>query len=142
MTGFTDEQVFLGNWGEVWFDGEYMAEVKSFRAEINISYEDISRVRSLMKGKKMTEIEGSGEVVLHKVSSYIMKKIADSLKKGVAPRFTIMSKLDDPNAEGSERIVCYDCVFEKSILADWERGSVGEESYSFNFGDWAILDAV
>lgn len=142
MRGFNSDQVMLGTWGEVWVEGEYLAEVTAFRAEINISYEDISKVRSLMAGKKMTGIDGAGEVTMHKVSSFLMKKVADLLKEGKSPDFTIISKLDDPNAVGSERVVCYHCKFEKTTLADWEHGSIGEESYSFTFEDWDILDSV
>lgn len=140
MNNMASSNVFLGTWGEVWFDGQYMAEVTSFRAEVNISYEDIQRVRNLMTGKKMTGIEGEGEVTMHKVSSYVMNRVNDALKNGKAPSFTIISKLKDPDAIGAERIACYDCKFEKMTLADWERGNLGEESYSFTFEDWEILD--
>lgn len=38
MTGFNDEQVWLGTWGKVWVDGELLSEATAFRAEVTISY--------------------------------------------------------------------------------------------------------
>lgn len=142
MKGYNDEQAFLGTWGEVWFDGDYMAEVKKFRAEVEISYDDVPQCRKLAKGKKMTGIEGKGEVSLVKVSSYVTEKVSAALKAGKVPKFTIISNLNDPNAVGAERIACYDSKFEKMTLADWERGTIGEESYSFLFSDWELLDTA
>ena len=34
MKGFRPEQVINGTWGEVWFDGEYLAQVTACKAEV------------------------------------------------------------------------------------------------------------
>lgn len=142
MNGFDAKQVFNGAYGECWFDGQYMAEVTACKGEINIKYEAVSRVRNLIDGQKMVGMEGKGEVKLHKVSSFIMKKVSDSLKAGKTPSFTIISKIDDPDAVGGERVVYYNCKLDKAILSDWERGKKLEESYSFTFEDWELLDTA
>ena len=142
MNGYTSDQVFNGTYGEVWFDGDYMAETESLKAEVDLSYESVSRVRNLADGKKLIGIEGKGEVKLKKVSSYVTKKMSGNLKKGKSPSFTIISKIDDPDAIGAERVALYGCKFDKMILADWERKKVGEESYSFTFEDWELLDTT
>ncbi len=142
MKGYDSEQVMSGTWGEIWIDDTYMAEVKKFRAEINASYEDVKRSRHLMIGKKLVSLSGEGEVTLNKTTSALMYKISEALKNGKSPSFKIIGKLDDPNAIGGERIVLYSCKFEKATLADWETGGIGEESYSFTFEDWDILDAA
>nr|DAE00852.1 MAG TPA: tail tube protein [Siphoviridae sp. ctitf6] len=142
MEGYRPDNVISGTWGEVWMDDDYMAEVISFKAEVGIKYSDIPMARHLVNGKKMTNLELSGEVKFHKVSSAISSRISDSLKGGRTPAFKIISKLDDPDALGAERIVCYGCKFDKAILADWEVGKNGEESYSFSFEDWDFLDEI
>lgn len=142
MNGYTSDQVFNGTYGEVWFDGDYMAETESLKAEVDLSYESVSRVRNLADGKKLIGIEGKGEVKLKKVSSYVTKKMSGKLKKGKSPSFTIISKIDDPDAIGAERVALYGCKFDKMIFADWERKKVGEESYSFTFEDWELLDTT
>lgn len=43
---------------------------------------------------------------------------------------------------GGERVAFYGCKLDKAILTDWEAGKNGEESYSFTFEDWEILDSV
>ena len=127
MNGYTSDQVFNGTYGELWVDGDYMAEAEAVKAEVNLSYESIPRARSLTDGKKLTGIEGKGEI---------------KLKKGKSPNFTIISKIEDPDAIGAERMALYNCKFDKMILADWERKKVGEESYSFTFEDWELLDTT
>lgn len=140
--GFNDNQVINGTWGELWIDGEYMAEVISCKAELKANYTDITRVRRLTTGKKLTGIEGSGEVKLHKVTSTMMKKIADALQEGKTPTATIISSLSDPDNGGNERVALYDCAFEGATLADWEAQKNGEETFSFSFTSWEILDSI
>lgn len=142
MQGFNDEQVINGTWGELWFDGEYMAEVISAKGEFSAEYTDILRVGRLTKGKKLTGLEGSGEVKLHKVSSSIAKKVLACFKKGKVPKYTIITKLSDPDNGGTERVAFYNCVIDKATLADWEAGKNGEETYGFTFTDAEYLDSI
>ena len=138
MTGYDDNQVWVGTWGQVWVDGELLSEATAFRAEVNLSYDDVTRARNLMNGKKLTGIEGEGEITLHKVSSFIMDKVAANIKKGIIPDITIESSMQDPGGIGEERIAVKHVKFEKITLADWERKKLGEESYSFRFSDFEI----
>lgn len=142
MNGYTSDQVYNGTYGEVWVNGNYLAETKSFRAEVNCNYEAVPQARDLMDGQKLTGLEGQGELVMHKVSSYVMNLLSKSLKAGKVPDITIIGKIDDPSAIGQERIALYHCKFAKMILADWERKKIGEESYSFTFEKWDILDST
>lgn len=142
MNGYRSENVINGTWGELWFDGDYMAEVLSCKGELNIKYTAITRTRHLIDGQKMTGIEGKGEFKLQKVSSTVMSKVSDALKQGRTPSFTIISKVADPDALGAERVAFYSCKIDKAILMDWEAGKNGEESYSFTFEDWEILDKI
>ena len=68
--------------------------------------------------------------------------MSEKLKKGKSPSFTIISKIDDPDAIGAERVALYGCKFDKMIITDWERKKIGEESYSFTFEDWDLLDTT
>ena len=138
MTGMEENQVWLGTWGQVWVDGELLSEATKFRAEVNINYEDVTMTRNLMTGKKITGLEGEGEITLHKVSSFVMNKVAADIKKGIVPDITIESSMLDPAGIGEERIAVKHVKFEKVTLADWEHGNLGEESYSFTFSDYEI----
>lgn len=138
MTGMEENQVWLGTWGQVWVDGELLSEATKFRAEVNINYEDVTMTRNLMTGKKITGLEGEGEITLHKVSSFVMNKVAADIKKGIVPDITIESSMLDPAGIGEERIAVKHVKFEKVTLADWEHGNLGEENYSFTFSDYEI----
>lgn len=142
MEGFNDSQVFNGSYGEVWFNDNYLAEATSVKAEVTVKYDPVTMPRKLIAGQKMTAQEGKGELKMHKVSSYVMKMMSDYLKAGKTPSVTIISKIDDPDAIGSERVALYGCKLDKAILVDWEREKLGEESYSFSFNDWELMDTT
>lgn len=142
MKSYESNQVFNGTFGEMWIDGDYMAETLSCKATVEISYESVPRVNNLMDGKKMSGLEGKGETKLQKVSSYIMNKMLAKLKAGKTPSFTIVTKIKDPDAIGAERVALYGCKFDKAILADWERKKLSEESYNFSFESWELLDVA
>ena len=142
VKGYTANQSINGIFGEVWFDDDYLSEIESAQAELSMSYTDVPQVRKLTKGKKLTNIEGSGTLKMHHVRSTIMKKVSDLLKRGKTPSFKIIIKLDDPDALGAERIVLYNCKLTKLTLMDWEYGKVTEETIPFTFEDWDLLDVI
>lgn len=139
---FKPNEVINGTWGEIWLDGEYMANCTAFKAEINIKTTAVPMCQSLTEGEKLTGVERKGEVKFHKVNSLVMKKYVAALKEGRLPECTIISKLADPDSLGAERIAVYGCTFDKIALANWEVGKVGEESYGFNFRDEKLLDTI
>lgn len=139
---FRAEQVINGTFGEVWIDGEYLANVTALKAEVTLKKTAISMVQRLMEGQKMTGLEMKGEIKLHKINSFFIKKLNECFRRGKMMTCTIISNVKDPDALGGERIALYNCLFDKMTLADWEAGKMGEESYSFTFEDWEILDKI
>lgn len=142
MIGMRSEQVINGTHGELWFDGDYVGEVTAFKAEITFKKSAVAQAKNMVEGQKITGLELKGEFKIHKVNSYIMKKLSDAVKAGRTPKHTIVSNIVDPDAAGGERIACYACVLDKMILADWENGKLGEESYGFTYGDWDIINSI
>lgn len=139
---FNPEQVMNGTWGEVWFDGEYLAQIISFKAEITHKTTSVTRVQKLMDGQKLTGLEAKGELKLHHINSHVMNKMSESLKQGKLPKNTIIAGLNDPEAKGMEKVTFSGCKLDKTILMDWEAGKNCEESYSFTFEDWTINNSV
>jgi hypothetical protein len=142
MKEFISNQTINGTFGEMWFDDDYLGEVESCKANVDLTYSDVAMVGKLMAGKKLTKMEGKGSFKLHHVRSNIAKKASDAVKKGKTPSYKIISKLDDPDAIGAERIVLYRCKVDSLPLADWENGKLTEESYNFTFEDWDFLDYI
>ena len=99
-------------------------------------------VKKLAKQYKVTGYTCKGSLKMNKVSSYMIKKMNDNMKAGKQTVCTLISKLDDPDAIGAERVVIKDAVFDELILADWSAKKMGEEAYNFTFSDWDFLDTA
>lgn len=142
MNSYTPDRVINGTFGEVWCDNDYMAEVTGLEAKLKLDTADVQMTGTLKKGTKVIGMSGSGTLKLNKVTSYFLNKVSENIKAGRATRVTIITKLEDPEAFGAERIVLNDCVITELTLADWESGELGEESIPFTFGDFEILESI
>ena len=54
MPKFESNRVINGTWGEMWVNDLYLAEVEEGKAEIDLTCSDVSMVRTLTPGKKLT----------------------------------------------------------------------------------------
>jgi hypothetical protein len=81
----------------------------------------------MAKGFKVTGWEGNGSLKLHKVSSRMINKIAQNIKNGKGTVCTIVSKIADPDAYGSERVALKNVIFDEVSLADWKPGRTGKK---------------
>lgn len=140
MDNFTASQVMSGTQGEVWIDGQYMAEVTGFKAEIKLLKEEVNQVKRMFKQYKVVGCEGTGNVKLNHVSSFFIQLMADNIKNARQTVCTIVVKLDDPDAVGAERISITDATFDKLTLMDWEAKKLTSDDYDFTFTDFDILD--
>lgn len=139
---FNAEQVISGTWGQVWYDGEYMAELIACKGEVGYKKSTVTQVQKMIDGQKITGLEPKGELKFHHVNSRVMKKENDAIKAGKTPVHTIISNVDDPDSVGAERVAYYNCVLDKMILTDFEAGKLSERSYGFTFDDWDLLENI
>ena len=142
MNDIQGKQVINGREGELWIDGVKVAECTKCRASITFEANDIDISKHFMKDKKLDGASSDGELTLHKVTSMMTKKLDEYYRNRKMPSFTIISKLDDPDSLGAERVALYNCFINELILADWEVGKTGEESYKFTFTDYELLDTI
>lgn len=142
MDNFTASQVMSGTQGEVWIDGQYMAEVTGFKAEIKLLKEEVNQVKRMFKQYKVVGCEGTGNVKLNHVSSFFIQLMAENIKNARQTVCTIVVKLDDPDAVGAERISITDATFDKLTLMDWEAKKLTSDDYDFTFTDFDILDVA
>lgn len=144
MNSYNPSNVINGTYGEVWVDGDYMAQTTGLEAKASVKKTDVNMVGRLSPGKKVTGIENKGTLKMNHVTSELKQKIASFLKEGKTPTFTIISKLADPDAVGAqaERIKLTGVTFDEVTLVDFENGKLGEESYAFEFEDFEFLDAI
>lgn len=136
------KRVMSGTWGELWLDNEYVGECYRFQAKMNFNKQDIPMCGKMATDKKITSMNGTGSLGLHKVSSRMARKIGEEVKAGRDPRFMVISKLDDPDAYGAERVVVRNVSFDDLTLADWEVAVNGKIEAPFTFTDYDFLDTV
>ena len=131
-----------GTWGEVWRDGDKVSECYGLQAKVSFNKEDIALCGQMASDKKVTSIECTGSLRMHKVTSRMALAIGENIRNGKDVRFTIVSKLKDPDAYGAERVVLSNVSFDDLTLADWEAKSVGKVECPFTFTDYEFLDEI
>ena len=142
MQKYETERVINGTFGEVWVDGDYMAEATGVEAKVTLEKTEVNQTGTLAKGYKITGIEGNGTIKLNKVTSYFIEKLSENLKNGKTTTATIISNLNDPDSIGNERIQLSGCVFDELTLVNWESKKIVEESIPFTFTSWDVLDKI
>lgn len=130
-----------GTFGEIWLDGEKIAECTACQGKVAKNKEDITLCGQIMVDSKMTGAKGTGSITLYHVDSGFIQREGD-LQEGVDRRFTIVSKLRDPDAYGAERIAFYNVSFDDITLADWAAGKNGTITKPFTFTRYQLLDAI
>ncbi|MCI5562621.1 MULTISPECIES: phage tail tube protein [Intestinimonas] len=136
------KRVVSGTWGEVWLDGDKVSECYGLQAKASFNKEDIALCGQMASDKKVTSIDCTGSLRLHKVTSRMAQAIGENIRNGRDVRFTIVSKLKDPDAYGAERVVLRNVSFDDLTLADWEAKSVGKVECPFTFTDYEFLDVI
>ncbi len=135
-------RIMSGTWGEVWLDGDYVSECFGMQAKMSMTKEDVNLCGQMAVDKKVTAISYTGSLKLHKVNSRMALAVGDKIRAGVDPRFTVISKLADPDAHGAERVVLRNVSFDDITLADWEVAKKGSVEAPFTFTDYEFLDKV
>lgn len=135
------KRVISGTWGELWLDGEKVAETTACQAKIALSKETVRLCGQFMTDTKATAATGTGSLTLLKVDSGMAQKL-DGIKNGVDRRFTLISKLKDPDSYGAERVALYGVSFDDLTLADWQAATMGSVTAPFTFNDYEYLDRI
>ena len=119
-------RVMSGTWGELWLDDEKFADVYKFQAKRTANKEKIALCGQMATDTKTMSTEGTGSIGFYKTTSFMNRKVGDALEKGQDPRFTLIGKLDDPDAYGAERVAIYNVSFDDETVADWEASAIGK----------------
>lgn len=136
------KRVINGTWGEVWLDGDYVAECYGLQLKTTFTKEAVPMCGQMTEDQKITSIAQKGTLKLHKVNSRMAILYGEKVRKGLDPRFTIISKLADPDAYGNERVVATGVSFDDLTLADWEAKTLGKIECPFTFSDYQFLDRI
>lgn len=139
---FSPEKTINGTFGELWLDDYYLSEVTGLEAKVSLEKTEVNQVGTLAKGYKITGIDCKGTIKLNKVTSYFVNLLSKNTMKGKQTTCTIISKLADPDSNGTERIKLTGVTFDELTLANWEAKKLGEESIPFTFTGWEVMDSI
>lgn len=137
----TAKRVLNGSFGSIWIDGEKIAECTACQLKVSKNKETINLCGQFMTDTKATSASGTGSLTLYKVDSGFAQKLSD-LQSGVDRRFTVISKLKDPDSWGAERVAVYNVSFDDLTLADWQAATVGTVTTPFTFSRYEFLDQI
>ena len=138
---FNAKGAINGTWGSLWINDREVGEVKSFQVKVEFQKEEVKIAGQMATDTKYMGYSVKGSLSLHKVNSRMIHFISDSIKAGKEPRFTLIGKLADPDADGVERIVVKNVSFDDLTLMDWEVGSIGQSEHPFTATAWEVLDS-
>ena len=135
------KRIINGTYGTVWIDGEVIAECTALQAKVAKSKQTVNLCGQFMDDTKATNGTGSGSLTLYKVDSGFAQK-QSGIQDGVDRRFTIISKLKDPDSYGAERVAVYNVSFDDLTLADWQAATMGTVTAPFTFSRYEYLDEI
>jgi len=127
-------RVIYGSFGKCYIDGVWQTNVNRLelrvqlnKIELNLSGDDWVRHK---RGSK----KGTGTISGFKVTS-------DMLQRGFS-KMSIISKLEDPEAYGFERIRVDNVMPDELILANWQAGQEVTEEIPITFEGYELLDPI
>lgn len=138
---FNAKGVMNGTHGTLFINGHEIGEAKSFQVKVEFQKEEIKMVGQMATDTKYMGYTIKGSLSLHKINSRMIHYLSDSIKQGKEPRFTLIGKLADPDADGVERIAINNVSFDDLTLMDWEVGAVGSSEHPFTATSWDVLDS-
>ena len=135
------KRVMSGTFGELWWNGDLVAECYKFTAKYTNSKEAINLPRQMVEDSKVMGSKGTGSMGLYKVYSRF-REMADAIRDGKDERVTVVSKLDDPDAYGAERVALYGVSLDEVPIVNWERKTVQKDEVPFTFTSHKYLESA
>jgi predicted DNA-binding ribbon-helix-helix protein len=131
-----------GSFGKMFHDGQWLTNVTSAEATVEINKEEIMRSGTRWVGHKVTSLTGSGTMTGYKITHEFAKKIAQVANDSQGAFVTeLIMKIDDPEApEGKTHIRLKGVQFDSIPLLNYEVGSIVEEETPFTFSGFEYLD--
>lgn len=127
-------RTILGTYGYIYIDGIWQTNLNHLEAVVEIQKRELNLSGDPWVKHKKGPMKGTGTMSGFKVTS-------DMIKRGFG-KFEIVSKLDDPEAYGHERIRLMNVMPDRIQLANWTAGEEVTEEVPFTFEDYELLDPI
>ncbi|MGE7828965.1 phage tail tube protein [Paenibacillus sp. NPDC093718] len=136
------DRVINGSHGKLWIDGNLVAEIQNFDAQVEIQYADVNIANDGAAYRKQVGWTGSGTMAINHVYSRQINKLAKAIKSGKTVRSTVVGMLADPDSGGRETITLRDVTFNGLQLLKFEQKTITTEDIGFSFSDYDIQDTI
>lgn len=136
-------KVMNGTFGEVWHDGQWLTNIRSAEATVEITKEEVQRAGTRWVGHKVTSLSGTGTISGYKITTELLEligQVADD-KQGMFVTELILA-LKDPEAIGAYRVRLKGVQFDSIPLLQYEVGALVEEELPFTFTGYDLLDPI
>lgn len=127
-------RVINGTYGQVFIDGNWQTNFNHMEASVAVQKKELNLAGDPWVRHKKGAMKGTGTISGFKVTS-------DMIHRGFA-KFTLVSKLMDPEAYGFERITLNNVMLDKLQLVNWTAGEEVKEEVSFTFEGYTLNDAI
>lgn len=128
------ERIIYGSHGQIFIDGEWQSNFNRLEATAEMAKRELNLSGSLWVKHKKGPMKGTGTMAGFKVTSAM-------IQRGFG-KFEVISKLDDPEAYGVERIRLKHVMVDRQQLANWTAGEEVAEEVTFTFEDYELLDPI
>ncbi|NYV67560.1 phage tail tube protein [Bacillus sp. Gen3] len=131
-----------GTFCTMYHEGQWLTNVTSAEATVEINKEEIPRAGTRWIGHKQTSLTGSGSMTGYKITNELAKRIGQIADDTQAAFVTeLIMKIDDPeNNDGKTRIRLKGVQFDSIPLLNYEVNSIIEEETPFTFSGYEYLD--
>ena len=138
-----DTRVISGSYGECHKEGKWLTNIYKMTADIELSYGDVKISGTRWTGQKLLGLKGTGSISGYKITSELMQLVSAITDDKSSEHVTeLISKLDDPEAFGCERIRLKHVKFSKIPIVGGEVGAIVEEEWPFSFNGVEFLDPI
>lgn len=141
---FRSGNTISGKEGRVFLNGEEMAHVKNFDANMEKNKSEVPIMNRRMTGHKTVGASGTGTLTVYKVTSQFVRLAAEYVKTGEDPYFTFQEVIDDQaSGRGTERVTLHDVNFDSFKVAGLNaEGEVLEEELPFTWEGIELPEAL
>lgn len=133
------KRVASGTYGELWWDGEKVAECYKFESKYSKNKESVALCGTYVEDSKVLSVKGTGSVGIFRVYSR-WADYADAALAGKDERVTLVGKLNDPDGYGAERVAIYGVSFDEVPLMSFEAGQILKQEVPFTFTSHKFLE--
>ncbi|MZQ83614.1 phage portal protein [Paenibacillus sp. 5J-6] len=127
-------RVILGTYGSVFIGGVWQTNFNHLEANVEMQKKELQLAGDPWVRHKKGAMKGTGTLSGFKVTS-------DMIARGF-DKFSLVSKLNDPDAYGFERITLNNVMLDKLQLANWTAAEEVKEEVTFTFEGYTLNDPI